>query len=492
MRQEKLREVLLVKAIEEADRSGVILPFADRERAARDALRANQLGTEEIARDAAAAKVGQALSERAAVLVRPLLERHPVLEDLLARSGWPAWIGLALLVVAAASGYGLSAMNDSRRINILALPFLGLIAWNLLVYLWLAMGGVRRIMAGATAATRLAGSAARGIGRRLGPLVARTVRVDKDLGAAVRRFVADWSDAGAPVLAQQARLWLHLAAAAVAVGLIVGLYQRGIGHHFVAGWESTWLTAPGVQWVIDTLFGPVASWSGIELPRSVEEVRQLEFLPDGAGGGTAAPWIHLIALCLMCMVVLPRLVLAGVAWFGSERLQRAARLPGSVAAYARAALGAGGQGLQTVINVLPYAFEPPPQCVAGLEPVLQEMFGRGARPRLQSPIAYGDEDSLRTAIEQRAQETDGFIILMSLASTPEVENHGVVISAARDSARAPSVGAAFRLVIDGSSYASRFAADPSLAGRMEERRQLWRKFARGYGIEATFMPASKA
>jgi hypothetical protein len=311
--------------------------------------------------------------------------------------------------------------------------------------------------------------------------------VDTVLGSAVRRYVADWSDAGAPVLAQQLRLWLHLAAAAVAAGLIVGLYQRGIGHHYVAGWESTWFTAPQVKWAIDTLFGTVASWSGIGLPRSVEEVQRLEFLPDGTGGGTAAPWIHLIALSLMCTVVLPRLVLAGVAWFRSDRLQRTSHLPGSISAYARTVLGAGGQGLQTVVNVIPYAFEPRPPSVARLEPLMQEMFGRGARPRMQRIVPYGEEDSLRTVLDRESRAAGGFVILMSLASTPEVENHGVVISAARDRARAPSAGSPFRLVIDESAYAERFAADPSLAGRIDERRRLWREFARGYGVEPCFM-----
>ena len=492
MRQAQLREILLVKAIEEADRAGAVIPFGDRERAARDALRANGLATEEIAQEAATAKVGQALADRAARLMGPVLDRHPVLEDLLARSGWPTWLGIALLVAALASGYGLSAMNESRRINILALPFLGLLAWNLTVYLWLMIGGVRRIVAGARAATRLAGSAVRGIGRRLGPLVARTARVDTVLGTAVRRFIADWSDAAAPELAQHLRRWLHLAAAAVAAGLVVGLYERGIGHHYVAGWESTWLTAPQVEWIIDTLFGSLASWSGIALPRSTAEVAALEFLPDGRGGGTAAPWIHLIALCLTGTVVLPRLVLAGVAWFRGLRLQRASHLPGTLAAYARAALGAGGQGLPTAISVIPYAFEPPSGLAARIEPVLHDMFGRGAQPRLQAAVPYGEEASLAAALERNARDAGGCVVLMNLAATPETENHGVVISAARDRARGPSCVAPFRLVLDESSYAERFASDPALAGRMQERRRLWQEFARGYGVEATFMPTGKA
>jgi hypothetical protein len=57
---------------------------------------------------------------------------------------------LAILAVAFAFGLGASALDGSRRINILAPPVLGLVVWNLLIYLGFAAGaappcrGVRR------------------------------------------------------------------------------------------------------------------------------------------------------------------------------------------------------------------------------------------------------------------------------------------------------------------------------------------------------------
>lgn len=489
MRPDTLREILLIKAVEEADRSGQVLAWGERERAARDALRATGLTTDEVGQDSAGPRVLQALADRAGRLSGPLLQRYPVLNDLLARSGWPTWVGLALLLVAFVSGFGLSAMNESRRINILALPFLGLLAWNLAVYAWVAAGGVKQLAQGASSATRMAGSAVRNIGRRLGPLVARTAQVDTVMGDAVRRFVADWSHHGAPILAQQMRQWLHLAAAALAMGLIAGLYQRGIGHAYLAGWESTWLAAPQVKWLIDALFGPVASWAGIALPRTVEQVAQLQFQPDGSGGASAAPWIHVIALCLLVAVVLPRLLLAGLAWFKGQRLQHSAALPEDLSAYARTALGAGGQGLQTAINVIPYAYEPGSPATARLEPALQEMFGRGARARMHGAVAYGAEADLSPVLKEFGRTADGCVLLMNLASTPETENHGLVLDTARQHSRAAPGAAHCRLVVDEASYAERFGTDPSLAGRLEQRRQLWRDFAAKHGIEISFVPA---
>lgn len=484
MRESALREVLLVKAIEETDRTGALLPFGDRERTAREVLRTAGLGTAAIAGGRLTPAIETALAARASQLAQPLLERHPVLRDVLFRSSQPAWVGLALLAAAAATGAGLSALDSTRRINILAPPLLGLILWNILVYVGLAIAAARGRRAGARGAAPFTRSVARGVGHRLGPLLARTAKVDTLLGAAVQRFAADWSEAAAPLLGRHLRRWLHLGAAAVAAGLVAGLYLRGLVLRYEAGWESTFLEPPQVKALIDLLFGRVSSWAGIPLPQTVEQVAALRW--DGvAGGGAAAPWIHLIALGLTASVVLPRLVLAAAAWLAGRRLQRAGYLPAHIAAYARAALGAG-QDLPLVVSVTPYAFEPPPGTVEALATLLPRTHGRGARPELRATIAYGDESSIPSGFDADAHRAGSRVLLMNLAATPETENHGAAIVAARDHARRARPEQRLLVVLDESTYAARFAAADSPAGRLEERRRLWRTFVAGYGVEAAF------
>lgn len=483
MKTGTLREILLARAIEEADPAGRLVPWSERERAARDALRSAGLGTDELVRDPSDRRVLTALRERSVRLIEPLHSRHPVLGDLLARSGWPRWVGIALLVAAFVCGVGLSAMNESRRINILAWPFLGLLAWNLGIYAWVVFGGVRSLSGGVASTVRLAGSAVRGVGRRLGPVLARTAQVDTLLAQALRRFVVDWSRVGAPVLAQQLRLWLHLAAASLAIGLVAGLYERGIGYAYVAGWESTWLGVRQVHWLIHTVFGPAASWAGVTLPSNLDEVAALQFQPDGTGGRSAAPWIHLIGVSLLATIVIPRLLLAGTAGFLAWRLGRASKLPAELHEYARSALGAGGQGLPVSIAVIPYAWQPEPAVEARIDALLKMRNGRAARPLLKQPLAYGDEDA---APDRLAAGRDGCVVLMSLASTPETENHGRVLDAARTAATREE-GGRCRLVVDEAPYTARFGSDPGLAGRIEERRRLWREFAAGHGVEIDFL-----
>ncbi len=483
MRESALREVLLVKAIEDSDRTGTLLPFGDRERATREALRSAGLGTEEIASGRISPAFERALSTRAAGLAQLLFERHPVLRAVLRRSRPPAWVGFALFAAAFAMGSGLSALDGSRRINILAPPVLGLVLWNLVVYLLLAISAVRNLRSGARGGPPFTRPFVRGIGRRLAPLLAKTAEVDTLLGDAVRRFAMNWSEAAAPLLGQHLRRWLHIGAAALTAGLIAGLYLRGLVLRYEAGWESTFLEPVQVKVLIDLLFGRVAGWAGIALPQSVEDVAKMRW--DAVGGsGSAAPWIHLIALMLTAIVLVPRFALAATAWFSSRRLQRSGHLSADIAAYARLVLGAG-QELLVAVSVTPYAFEPPPGTVAALAELLLQTYGR-TQPELRASIAYGDEITIPAAFDADAHRVAGRVLLMNLSSTPETENHGAAIVSARDHTRRSRPQQRLLVVLDESAYVARFTGGTSAAGRLEERRQLWRTFVTGYGVEVGF------
>ena len=48
----------------------------------------------------------------------------------------------------------------------------------------------------------------------------------------MRRYATDYTRADAARIGQLLRQWLHLAAAALGLGMLAGLYQRGIGHAY--------------------------------------------------------------------------------------------------------------------------------------------------------------------------------------------------------------------------------------------------------------------
>ena len=75
------------------------------------------------------------------------------------------------------------------------------------------------------------------------------------------------------------------------------------------------------------------------------------------------------------------------------------------------------------------------------------------------------------------------VLLLSLAATPEAENHGLVLATARDHALRSSATTRLLVVIDESPYLQRMRGDPSLAGRIDERRQAWRDFAAAHAVK---------
>ena len=124
----------------------------------------------------------------------------------------------------------------------------------------------------------------------------------------------------------RAAVMLHLAAAALAAGLIGGMYLRGLVLDYRAGWQSTFLEAPAVHAVLQPLLAPATAVTGIAIP-SVDTLAAQRVGPDGRGSADAAPWIHLYAAMLALFVVGPRLLLALVAALQSWWLARRWALP---------------------------------------------------------------------------------------------------------------------------------------------------------------------
>jgi cytochrome b subunit of formate dehydrogenase len=492
MREDTLRSVLLIEAIEESDRAGAIIPPADRAQATRDSQRVLGTAPDQERQDASDADLARALADRAERLVPPLVSRFPVMAEVLGRTRTPYWVLAALLVVAFVSGIALSALDGTRRINVLAFPFLGLVAWNLITYIALAITWIRS-GSGLARPSRRSWRWAQGVfRRRIASLVTTTSRVHTVLGQAIARYAERWVDVGAAFIAQRARCWLHLAAAAVAVGLIVGLYLRGTVLRYEAGWESTFLGPGQVKTILGVLYGPAAALSGVALPESAEQVAALRWTATG-GGGDAAPWIHLIAVTLLGVIVIPRLLLTAFATMRLAWLGRSGAMPEGLRPTAASIFrGSGLTRSGAAVSVTPYAYEPSDAAIHGLERWLASIAPGHGRLERRPALRYGEEDMAAAGFASGAHRTaDLHLVLMNLAATPEPENHGVVIAAARDAAHRARPPAAVRVVVDESPYAQRFAADPSLVARVEERRRLWREFVAGFGLEADLVELEK-
>jgi hypothetical protein len=72
---------------------------------------------------------------------------------------------------------------------------------------------------------------------------------------------------------------------------------------------------------------------------------------------------------------------------------------------------------------------------------------------------------------------------MTLAATPEVENHGALIRELRDSLTDGAKSSPLLVVVDEAPYSARMFGE-GFERRLQERRALWRDFVAGYGLTA--------
>jgi len=441
------------------------------------------------------------IARRARHAMQRLAPREPAAAAWLARrlwrSRWVAWAGVA----AFCAGLLADSIGSSQRINLLAPPLWGVVAWNLVVYFGL-LGAVlaallRRGPAAPGTVNRLAQRALR-IGRALpglasadgdvgdgaGGSIGGSVGIVVGTGAkALHVFAGLWSRRSARLATARAATLLHACAAALALGLIAGLYARGLVLDYRAAWESTFLDATSAHAVLGLLLAPASALTGIALPDAAgfEALRVAHASASmgaavgaraGAGvmvataaADSAGPWIHLLALTLALVVLLPRSLLA--LWSAGRTHHLAQRFALPLAEPYFAALLREQRGGVARVVALPYAATPAPQAVLGLHALLVSAGGDGIQLQVLATLAFGAEDDARAWPALPAASTL-LVALFDLAATPEVENHGAFMRALAQ--RAPA-GATVLALIDEAGFAARFKGD---AARLEQRRSAWR------------------
>lgn len=488
MRERDLRRVLLIKAIEEADREGTIIAPADREAAARDAARSlrgfDRTKTIETADGRLAAGAERLLAARAARLARQVAVRHPFVETVLQTASGAAAVGWLMILLSLIAGFSLSSLEGGRRIDILAPPLLGLVLWNLLVYVLAAA----RLLRGRAPRASFAGLLVNTASKRAKRFIARSAAFNTTLAEGLYRFAEEWTRAARPLLVARALRLLHLCAAAVCIGLLAGLYLRGMVLDYRAGWESTFLDAGQVRTLLAFVYAPASALVGVPIPGE-EHIAAIRMV-GGQGGETAAAWIHLLAATGLLFIVLPRVVLALALTGDIARQSLRAPLPTSLATYFRSAFGSvDGGPLGGRAWVLPYAYEPAPQVVANLRELLPAAFGKTLEAEVRAAVPYGQEDDIQASLKPATgREPDLVVLLFNLAATPEEENHGVALAGVRDWLERFRAGAQLLVVVDEGPYVTRMAAADR---RLAERRELWRAFVAARGLEACFVDLSR-
>ncbi len=289
------------------------------------------------------------------------------------------------LIAGTLAGLGAYQLDSGRVFSILAPPALILILLNLAIYLFkiAKVLALPRIQRQPRLATWLA---------KYAPKPTTNGATDQQITRKIAAALAIVSNA---------------VAVGLAVGVIAGIYLRGLVVEYQAGWESTLLDSAAVSAFLHVILSPSAWVIGLSIP-GPEQIAVLRIVA-GQGGGEAKVWLHLWSASVALWVIVPRLGLALAAISKSLRHQQTsaptqpATLPAMMVSYC---LPEAEQRSQQLASKVAAATSWPLQIVD------------------TQLIAYGEEEKAAVIAADSAQAA---VVLVGIASTPEQETHGKLL-----------------------------------------------------------------
>ncbi|MDB6075117.1 MAG: hypothetical protein JWO89_2757 [Verrucomicrobiaceae bacterium] len=360
----------------------------------------------------------------------------------------PGYIGTVGWALALATGYLLTELGNEAEINLLAVPLLGILIWNAVVMLTSVV------------------IECKGDEGIVPSWLRWKLAEDNKADAAIEKLKFHFHERAEPAamarLKAGARAWLHIGAALLALGSIVGMYAKGWAKEYRAVWESTLLDESSAETFFKVVYGPASSVFKVRIP--LEEVKPMHKTSGrDVEPSEALPWIHLYAGTLALLVILPRTLLAGIAlWRGRQRTEKHWKTldwPGYEARLLRAIEGGGEQ-----ITVLVHGWR------AGEEPrdrwsaLIRERVGGQARLEF-STLPTGDEDEFVVSWNPLNATV---VVVFNAATTPEVEVQGTLVVELQSRLRKSIAGGRLLAFVDSRSLRERRSGDS-----LNQRIKLW-------------------
>jgi len=346
---------------------------------------------------------------------------------------WQRWALPATLAAAFLLGWFTNELGTARQINVLSFPILGLIAWNAAVAAWSIWSHWKKPAKPHTPAAPSLTSP---------DLLTQTTALYQSATATTT----------APIRRASLRQAFHLAAIALTLGIITGMYTRGLARAYTVTWESTFLQEPQVRALTRVALGPASIVTNIPVPDPAR--------------GSAAPWIHLWAATAALFILVPRLLL----WNMARLEQRAATnsLDNHWHRIAERCRDSSGSRA-AILHVFPVHAEPDSPSRDALRVIAQHLWGPATLAHFHPPVAYGSEDD---AFASLTEPPSLLALVFSLAATPEQDLHGTLAAAALTSLS--TTGRAIAL-LDAAAFESRYASLPEYQDRLRSRLAAWRK-----------------
>lgn len=386
--------------------------------------------------------------------------------------GIPYWaIGSVLAVLAFAGGILTNELSvTDNRINLLSPPLLGVIAWNLIVYCWIAaalvfnrgkspVGYIRRTFASAVLKLQTRGSHGQ---------------------EALVSFYGKWTEAELPLLRGRIAEILHFSAALFGLGLIASIGIHGWGTEYTVGWESTWLSdkPAAVLTFINLFYGMIPVNADLFNQLTPQVIESMKF---GAGHGqNAAPWLVQLFYIISLIVVVPRILLGLYAYAKARYIENHFPIDLDSVYYSNILRQWRGQTM--LIQIIPFSYPLTDKVKDGIQKFASELHPENSR------CIFSEAQHENTKLpEIPAGEQTEVIAVFAMTSTPEIEVQGRFIAELKQ--KALDSKALLRVVIDTSGFLARFANTPQ---RIAERKKNWSNFLAPYGVSFAFVNLTDA
>ncbi|MEM9283681.1 MAG: DUF2868 domain-containing protein [Verrucomicrobiota bacterium] len=461
MNLSEARQVLLIQSIEEVDETGAIFSASDRSEAA--AVAGAPLPPESTVEDQERFFV-----DRAGVLMSRLTSRNPDAAHSFNQTPirqFPPYAVWFLFLIAAVVGYFSNELGPENHINILSFPLLGIIAWNLIVYLREAVLLLRRrLLSSDEDFGSWLISEKRSIAEEDSPDHEGSTRIAEGRS----RFNSRWLKILSPIYFSRFKAILHRVALVLAFSAIAGMYVNGLANEYRAVWESTFFEdASQLRPLLNAVLGPAAAITGDAIP-TVEALNAIRWTDgsDALVGENAARWIHWYAITIMLFVLIPRAILGQLWKLKSQSLERNVAYRCQAPKYFEHLISVSS-GAAKKVFMIPYSLDVLPHQRA-IQEALEEEFHCPLSIEWGHKIEFGEEEE---GPEGLAVGESLPIPIFSFAATPESETHLALYETLASSlpAKIPYV------VLETSSFEKTNSSLLESAKRRDGRSEAWKR-----------------
>ncbi len=467
MTEDKLIKVVMVWSCEEEDPKGQFLSMHERQQASR-------LASAEVIKESS--QIPRFLEEelvlsRAQHLTTVLESQCSILQTArrLTQIRFPIFV---IVTFAILGGLLSDPIGLKGHINLLHFPLLVLLIWNMTLFMWIGVKPVfQNPLTNGQPGWVLAGFSKVGLWVsqfQLRLIQCRSHEEKQWIVNSLVRFFGRWRSLAGQAIRLQLQSVLHVGAASLAIGAIIGLYLRGFALEYRVNWASTFLEAEHVHSIMFMILSPAAIILGIDFP-SVQTIAMLR----APASENAAMWIHLWAVTCLLFIIIPRI---GLAWAVRQKASAQLEdfvLPLDEPYFLRILAQYRGDGISG--EVLPYQCQLDPSIIERLEGLCLEMFGNSVYVSTRPPIPYGETNY---HVQVSSHMSLRVLVVFDVATTPEQEVHGEFLQCIQAQIEGWTSEASLLVFIYEESY--RTSMDQQ---RQRERYQTWKRFTNGYGLE---------